>query len=301
MQTDRLDLRRLEQRDAPALFALYSHTESMRFMPTLPHTSVDETHAFLTQQLSMPGGHDWAICLKGEDEAIGVVNFLGGTRLPGMGYTLHPDHWGQGYTAEACRPVLDYGFTELGYDRVELWINEENGASIRVAEKLGFRPKGRLAQKYAHETAHHHMLVYGLLAGEWNNSAPVGTQPATFLGIEPVLPVHDVAATAEYYQDKLGFHIDFLFGEPADHAAVSRGEWSGSMVTIQLTHVPEERALASAGYLYILVDASLDQLFAVYRSKGVTLLSEPADKPWGMREFDVSDCNGHRLIFGAHQ
>lgn len=301
MRTERLDLRRLDLNDAPALFAIYSHNEAMRFMPTPPHASVNETHALLSQELSTPGGIYWAICLQGVDEPIGVVNFLGGTRLPGMGYILHPDYWGHGYIVEACQPVLDYGFGQIGYDRVELWINENNGASIRVAQKLGFKPKGRLAQKYAHETNHHHMLVYGLLADELGKSVSAGERSTTFLGIEPVLPAHDVAATAQYYRDKLGFNIDYVFGEPADHAAVSRGAWSGNIVTIQLTRVREDVAMTSSGYLYILVDSSLDRLYDAYRSRDVTILSEPDDKPWGMREFGVSDCNGHRLIFGTHR
>jgi len=219
-----------------------------------------------------------------------------------MGYLIDPNYWGHGYAPEACRAALDYGFAELGYDRVELWINEFNVASQRVAQKLGFQLKGQLKQRYPHEERHHVMLVYGMLASDWQDDAAVSTRSArtSFFHLEPVLMVHDVLAATAFYRDKLGFTVDFVYGEPADHAAVSRGEWSGSMVTIQLTHVAADRPLAHAGYLYIVVDSRLDQLYEQYQANGVTIEREPTSYPWGMREFVVRDIYGHRLIFATH-
>ena len=121
-----------------------------------------------------------------------------------------------------------------------------------------------------------------------------------FYQVEPLLMVHDVQQAAEYYRDKLGFNIDFVYGEPADHAGVSRGEWSGKMATIQLTRVPAERPLDHAGYLYIMVDSRLDPLYQQYKANGVQIEREPTSYPWGMREFVIRDINNHRLIFATH-
>ena len=41
-----------------------------------------------------------------------------------------------------------------------------------------------------------------------------------FHGVQPVLPVADVAASAEFFDRVLGFEIDFVEGEPAVHARV---------------------------------------------------------------------------------
>ena len=38
----------------------------------------------------------------------------------------------------------------------------------------------------------------------------------------------------------------------------------------------------------------------MYKSSGVEILSEPEDMPWGMREFNIKDLNGHRLRFGRN-
>ena len=39
-------------------------------------------------------------------------------------------------------------------------------------------------------------------------------------GMQPVLAVPDVEQTVEFYRDKLGFHVDFVEGDPPVHARV---------------------------------------------------------------------------------
>jgi catechol 2,3-dioxygenase-like lactoylglutathione lyase family enzyme len=228
-----------------------------------------------------------------------VVNYLGNTRFPGMGYILQRAFWGQGITAEACGAALTFGFDTCGFDRVELWIDENNHASQRVAAKLGFTLRGQLALRYAHEANHHKMLVFGQWAETWRGEVRDSAE-TRFFSVEPVLLVHDVAATAAFYRDKLGFNVDFLYGNPPFHGGVSRGDWSGSGVVIQLSQAPPEHAITPAGYLYIVVDTGLDQLHATYTAAGVDIVESPKSYPWGMREFAIRDLNGHRLQFGTH-
>ncbi len=299
LTTDRLTLQPLTADDAPDLFRIYRHPAAMRFMPTPPHSDADETRAMIERERGLAGAQHWAIRLKDTPQVIGQVNYLGNTRLPGMGYILHPDHWGQGITVEACRAALDYGFGPLGYDRVELWIDETNTASIRVAQKLGCKLRGRISMKYRHRPHEHMMLVWGVLASEWGAVERVSEERPVLLGAEPVLFCHDVQQSAEFYRDKLGFNIDFLYGEPPTHGGVSRGEWTGSMVVLQLAQVPPDREISPAAYLYIRVQDALDELFAMYQANGVEIVSAPANKPWGLREFTITDFNGHQLRFGT--
>lgn len=302
LTTERLILRpAVPERDAAAMFAIFSHPQVMRFMPSPPHETIAQTQAEMQAKIDANGAHLWTVYLKDSDIAIGEVHYLGNTRIPGMGYITHPDYWGQGYTPEACRAALDVGFHQLGLDRVELWIDETNAASLRVAHKLGFSPKGRIGIRYNHMPQSHYMLVYGLLARDWPSATPTIAAPVSQLWrVEPVLMVHDVAATAAFYRDKLGFHVDFLYGDPPEHGGVSRGEWTGSLVTIQLSQVPPERALTPAGYLYIVMDHTLDDLHAQYQANGVTIRQAPQSQPWGLREFAIEDNNGQVLVFATY-
>jgi uncharacterized glyoxalase superfamily protein PhnB len=201
---------------------------------------------------------------------------------------------------EACQAAVRYGFEQLGYDRIELWIDQTNIASQRVAQKLRFQVKGRIPLKYTHKSENHLMLVFGLWAHEWRGEA-MEERPTPFFSAQPVLMVHDVLETAVFYRDQLGFQIDFLYGMPPNHAAVSRSDWTGSGVTIQLTQVPAAQKIIPAGYLYIFVGSAIDQIYEKYRAQGVNIVQVPTSYPWGMREFTVQDNNGHQLRFGTHR
>lgn len=300
-QTERLTLRPLTEEDAPAFFDIFRDPETMRFMPSLPHQSVEETRAHLARELGMSGAVLWAICLRGTNEVIGHVHYLGQTRLPGMGYIVRRDHWGKGIAPEACRAALSYGFEQLGYDRIELWIDETNHASQRVAQKLEFRLKARIPQKYAHETEQHIMLIYGLWAHEWSGQNKDELSRHTrFFNVQPVLIVADVPATVAFYRDSLGFTVDFLYGDPPNHAGVSRGDWTGGMAVLQLSDGAPEGKVTPSSYLYFMVDSTIDTLFETYKSRDIEIVEALASRPWGMREFTIRDLNGHILRFGTH-
>jgi len=53
------------------------------------------------------------------------------------------------------------------------------------------------------------------------------------------------------------------------------------------------------GYLYVHVGQRLDELFADYHARGVDIVSEPKHRPWGLRQFEIRDCNGYLLTFAA--
>ena len=43
----------------------------------------------------------------------------------------------------------------------------------------------------------------------------------------------------------------------------------------------------------------LTQLFAAYKNRGVEIVSPPRDRPWGLRQFEIRDCDGYLLTFAA--
>ncbi|OKJ16137.1 GNAT family N-acetyltransferase [Kitasatospora sp. CB01950] len=55
-----------------------------------------------------------------------------------LGYMFLPHAWGHGYATEACAAVLDWCAEERPGEPVVLCTQTANGASMRVASKLGF-------------------------------------------------------------------------------------------------------------------------------------------------------------------
>lgn len=297
----RLTLRPLHLNDAEALYAVYHDAETMRFWDTVPHATVSDTRAMIER---MVDGRScwWTIYLGESDIGIGNVGYLGNVGAPGLGYILHRAYWRQGYMTEAVQAALDYGFTELQLDRVELWIDANNVPSQQVAAKVGFKRRGRFRQKYSHQPQSHEKLVYGLTRREWRPDVFSGSWSPAYLppySLQPILAVRDVKAAAEYYCDQLGFSVDWLYGDPPTHGAVSCSEWTAEGAHIQFT---QAQAVASSGPsvdLYLFMGPDIDAWYQRYSAQGVQIERELATYPWGMREFSVRDCNGYLLRFGT--
>ena len=119
-----------------------------------------------------------------------------------------------------------------------------------------------------------------------------------FHGVQPVLPVADVGASAEYFEQKLGFAIDFVEGDPPVHARIKVvGDW-GHPVYIHLS-LAEPQGVHPSGEIRIYVARDLDGLFEQYRQLGVEVVFAPVSQPWGLRECAVRESKQHVLRFCA--
>jgi RimJ/RimL family protein N-acetyltransferase len=72
---------------------------------------------------------------------------------------------GHGYASRATSRMLTFGFTELGLQAIQTWIVEHNG-SVRVAERVKFRPIGRQRQCHVIDGKAYDRLWYDLLPSE---------------------------------------------------------------------------------------------------------------------------------------
>jgi ribosomal-protein-alanine N-acetyltransferase len=59
-----------------------------------------------------------------------------------IGYWLDRNYAGRGIAPTAVALIIDHCFAQVGLHRVEVDIRPENGASLRVVEKLGLRREG---------------------------------------------------------------------------------------------------------------------------------------------------------------
>jgi RimJ/RimL family protein N-acetyltransferase len=67
----------------------------------------------------------------------------GPPQVGGIGYVVHPDFRGRGYTTRALRLLVPWAFEVAGYARLELGAKVGNEASLRAAAAAGFEPDGR--------------------------------------------------------------------------------------------------------------------------------------------------------------
>lgn len=101
--------------------------------------------------------YPWAIFIQnpGEDkpqlvgQMIAAPVLWGSMRSTTFGYWVDQDRAGQNIVPTAVALAADYLLTHVGLHRVEINIVPENAASVRVVEKLGFRPEG-IRKDYIH-------------------------------------------------------------------------------------------------------------------------------------------------------
>ncbi len=288
LTTPRLTLEPLDPSHADALFDVFRDPETLTYWHTLPHRTPRDTQAMIAQNLRDSGSPWWAITQTSTGRVIGMVGFLLGALVPGMGYIVHRDVWRQGFGSEAVRAAVDYGFATLALSRVELWIHHGNLASQRLAQAVGFRQRGQFMQASAH-LGRYETLVYGLRAAEWTPGT--SRWETAFSGIYPIIPTPDVAASVAFYRDQLGFRVSYFAQQ---YAIVARGEWTSERAEI---HFERQTAPSTpAARLRLPVGPHIALLFDELRNRGVPIATPLIQQPWG-REFEVVDPNGWRLVF----
>ena len=108
-----------------------------------------------------------------------------------------------------------------------------------------------------------------------------------------VWPVKDMAASLAFYRDQLGFQVNFTWEDPITYAVLKRGE-----IAIHLTIRDDMPAdYKPLAVLYVFVH-NVDALWQELSAKEVKVVSPIGDRDYGMRDFDVEDPNGYRIVFG---
>jgi len=64
-----------------------------------------------------------------------------------VGYSVDPDHWGNGYATEAVALLTEYAFDERRLEKLAATVYEHNPASMRVLEKGGWHEEAVLERE----------------------------------------------------------------------------------------------------------------------------------------------------------
>lgn len=223
LRTARLDLRPHRWGDLDDLLAFHGDPEVVRHVPwpVRDRAATEETLRTKLGQGSWRGPGEWmvlAIELRETSTVIGEVllKHESETNRSGeLGLALARSHQGQGYAAEAAREVLRLGFEELGLHRVTAVCIEENLASARLLQHLGFRREGRTVDSAFHKGAWVTQLVHALTEDEWRAGA---SDP----DVEAVLEVVSVFFAAFASGEGVDARIDALSAVMLPEALVVR-------------------------------------------------------------------------------
>lgn len=153
----RITIRPLRLRDARDLdSALTSNRSWLRtWEATNPsgHASTDVRGSIRALQANARAGLGLPFVMELDGRFVGQLNVSGITygslASASIGYWVVQNAAGNNVTPTAVALAVDYCFRTVGIHRIEICIRPENGPSLRVVEKLGFRFEG-LRRRYIH-------------------------------------------------------------------------------------------------------------------------------------------------------
>lgn len=179
--TERLAIEVPESEDAAALFDLIGGDDRAEVTATLVWDGPDaiaDVETWIERcrtETFADWGFHWVIRDRRGDLGDSPGEVLGaiGTRPrdePGrgdVGYWLGRPHWGKGIMTEALRAVLDLGFGELGYAKIEADVFATNDRGRRLVESVGLIHEGTIRRALRKRGAWVDLAVYGGLAEEF--------------------------------------------------------------------------------------------------------------------------------------
>lgn len=160
--------------DAPALFNTIDKNRNYlrTWLEWVDHTKKeDQSLDFIygaQMQLQQQTGLALGIFLSGVlIGGIGMHDWDHNLQKAEIGYWLDKDHQGLGIMQNCAAAFIDYLFTRLRLNKIEIRFHPANDRSAAVAKRLGFTVEGILRDAQNRNGLLQDVVVTGLLRREW--------------------------------------------------------------------------------------------------------------------------------------
>ncbi|MBS0514712.1 MAG: GNAT family N-acetyltransferase [Proteobacteria bacterium] len=144
VETPRLVLRRLEERDAAFVLNLVNDADWLKFIGDKGVRTLDDARDYLRNgPMAMYAQHGhglYCVQSKASGEPIGMCGLIKRDTLPDvdLGYAFLPQARGGGHAYEAASATMTYARETLDLQRILAIVSPGNARSIALLKKLGF-------------------------------------------------------------------------------------------------------------------------------------------------------------------
>ncbi len=145
IETERLNLREVEEADAAFVLELLNDPDFVRFVADRGVRTLEGARRYIAERFvesyRRNGFGFWIVEPKGSGVPAGICGLVRRDTLPDVdvGYAFLPPFRSKGYASEAAAAVVAYARDVVGLKRLLAITDPDNAASIRVLEKLGLR------------------------------------------------------------------------------------------------------------------------------------------------------------------
>lgn len=173
---DKISLEFLEEVHAPILFYLVNDNRDhlKKWLPWVDNMqAVENAKDYIASCLRQAAEKtDFAYAIMYERKMvgrIGIHHINQQNKIGEIGYWLADGLQGMGIVTKSCKALIDYGFKELGLNRIEIKCATGNDKSRAIVEKLRFKQEGILRQAEWLNGRFIDLYLYSMLKEEWNS------------------------------------------------------------------------------------------------------------------------------------
>lgn len=175
IETKRLRLRLPAAKDIPRMVEYANHPQVSKMTLNIPHP-YHEKDAISWINMANQGFEDkdhfvFSICKLAEDQFMGGIGLRINTRFnrAELGFWIGEPFWNNGYVSEATEKVLQFGFEQIGLQKIYATHLVENPASGKVMMKNGMIKEGKLVDHLKKNDKYYTVIQYRLTKDEFIN------------------------------------------------------------------------------------------------------------------------------------
>lgn len=172
-ETERLLIRKIEQRDSEMMFEYRSDGRTNKFQSFIPKSilEVQELIANCPKSINIPKTWFQLVLLEKSTQQIigdiGLLFFDTENMQVELGCTLNKSFQKRGFASEALKVAIDYLFQDLSKHRVMASIDPRNTKALELVSRLGMRRKAHFRESIFMNEQWVDDVVYAQLKKDW--------------------------------------------------------------------------------------------------------------------------------------
>jgi ribosomal-protein-alanine N-acetyltransferase len=153
VKTEEIVMRKVKPEDV-VFYNTLSDPQTSLYEFWEPHRTYEDTLEFLSRIFTKYENGvycDWTVTRRSDGEPLGMISFHDIFPLHAradIGFWIVKKYRNMGYATKAAKAMIEYGFSSLGFERIQALCATENAASVKVLEKAGMKREA-LLEKYA--------------------------------------------------------------------------------------------------------------------------------------------------------
>jgi [ribosomal protein S5]-alanine N-acetyltransferase len=175
---DNFILREQTTDDTEDFFQYYADPEVSKYILSSIPTNIEESRVEIQYWINLYNRKSciyWAVARKSDNKMIGAIGYNDWNRFNNraeISYDLAKEYWGQGLMSKAMSKIIEFGFINLHFNRIQASTIKVNKSSIKILERNGFTFEGKLKQYRYHQGKYFDIEMFGFTRDEYLKQNP---------------------------------------------------------------------------------------------------------------------------------